>query len=31
MQMLSLEHDHVVQALASKGADQPLHERILPG
>src|SRR6266567_3592843 len=31
VQMLSMEHEHIVQALASDGADQPFDQRILPG
>lgn len=31
VQVLSMEHEHMVQALASDGADQPFDQRILPG
>ena len=31
LQVSSMEHDHVVQALAPDGADQTLNERILRG
>ena len=30
MQVLGVEHDHVVQTLAPDGADEPLGQRILP-
>ena len=31
VQVLSMDHEHMVQPLASDGADQPFDQRILPG
>jgi hypothetical protein len=30
-EVLRMEHDHAIQALAPDGADESFHERILPG